>query len=168
MTYKELIENINNDKTGIAKGYSVSFLQEIFCFRYFKDPENPQKMFNALIAKDLEIFKTIEKELLKAKEPKEGDFVEYDGKFARISSCLNGNFQLSNKIGVYISKRDFSQASGCVWDSDIDVDSERLKFNNLTLTSKTKKGECWMFSEDCSGRDRGVFYSIYRKVWHLN
>ena len=30
MTYQEVINVINNDKTGIAKGYSISFLSENF------------------------------------------------------------------------------------------------------------------------------------------
>lgn len=168
MTYEELIKNINSEKTGIAKGYSINFLQDKFCFHYFKDSEDQQKIFNAMIAKDLEIFKTAEKVFLEAKEPIDGDFVEYDGKFAKISSCRNKNFQLSNKIGVYISKRGYSEASGCTWDPDINVDCKKLKFSNLTLTPKTKICRCWTFSEDCAGADRGVYYNISRKVWHLN
>ncbi len=164
MTYSKLINKINSDESGIAKGYDISFLQEEFVCRY-----KPGSL-DELIIRDLEMFKDIERALLEAKEPKEGDFVEYDGKFARISrNHHNGTFQLSNKIGVYVSRGGYTQASGCTWDPDFDyIELERLKFSNLTPTSKTRKGECWAFSEGHSGPRRGVYFNINFKVWLLD
>jgi len=162
MTYLELIEKIDSDNTGIAKGYDINFLQEEFCFRY--KPKNMENLFSS----DLKMFKEIEKALLETKQPLEGDFVEYDGKFARISSIHQDNvFQLSNKIGLYVSKRGYAQASGCTWDPDININSERLRINNLIPTTKTKKGSCWTFSEDIAGGGRGVYFEIDFKVWSL-
>ncbi len=158
MTYIELINKIDDDKSGIAKGYDISFLQHEFQGR---------RSFSELIAKDLEMFKNIEKALLETKEPKEGDFVEYDGKFARISR-KGYTFQLSNKIGVNVSEGGYSQASGCTWDPEINIDRSRLKLDNLRLTTKTKKGTCWAFSEGYAGANRGVYYGINFKVWLLN
>ncbi len=77
MTYNELLELINNDKTGIAKGYSVSFLQEQFCFRV-----NANENFHKLIANDLALFEKIERLSLEKEEPKEGDFVYYGDEIA--------------------------------------------------------------------------------------
>ena len=165
MTYEDLIGKIEQEETKIAKGYSVSFLQDVCCYR-----NNSEKIFDDLIAKDLELFASIETALLKRKEPQEGDFVEYaDGKFARISADhRNGSFQLSNKIGVYVSECG-SQASGCTWDPDLDdIERERLVFSNLTLAAKTMQGHCWMFSGGYSGGDRGVYHNIKFKVWTLN
>lgn len=113
LKYIELIELINGEETGIAKGYSVSHLQ-----KEVQSVEN----FESLIKRDLKMFEEIQVGLLNTMEPREGDWVEYeDGKFARIASLHGGpSFQLSNKIGVYVSKSGCSQASGCVWDSDLD------------------------------------------------
>jgi len=165
MTYENLIGKIDSEKTGIAKGYDISFLQDVCCYR-----NNGEKIFDNLVAKDLELFSSIEAALLKRNEPQEGDFVEYaDGKFARISvNHRNGTFQLSNKIGVYVSEGGYAQASGCTWDYELDdIERERLLFDNLTPTSKTMKGHCWMFSEGSSGGRRGVYYDIQFKVWLL-
>jgi len=163
MTYSELIEEINADETGLAKGYSISFLQNEHVSRY--KPESLQER----IARDLKYFKLIEKDLLQTKEPKNGDFVEYeDGKFARICSLYDNNtFQLSNEIGVYVSDGGCTQVSGCAWDPEIEVDEQRLKLKNLSLTKKTKKGECWTFSGGIAGGDRGVWFEISFKVWSL-
>ncbi|MDD3467037.1 MAG: hypothetical protein PHE67_07795 [Campylobacterales bacterium] len=164
MTYENLIGKIDNEETGIAKGYDISFLQDVCCY-----VNNSEKIFDNLIAKDLELFSSIEAALLKREKPQEGDFVEYaDGKFARISvDHHNGTFQLSNKIGVYVSECG-SQASGCTWDSDLDdIERERLVFDNLALTSKTMQGRCWMFSGGYAGGGRGVYYNINFKLWIL-
>ncbi len=162
MTYSELIEKIKNDTTGIAKGYDISFLQDKFVHCY------PEKAFDALMARDLEMFKVIEKELLEAKEPKDGDFVEYDGEIARICSTLySDTFQLSNTIGIYVSKGGYTQASGCTWDPNVKVEEERLKSSNLTPTGKTQKGLCWAFSDGEAGGRRGVYFEINFKVWSL-
>jgi len=164
MTYENLIRKIENEETGIAKGYDKSFLQDVCCYR-----NNSEEIFDNLIAKDLKLFASIETALLERKEPIEGDFVEYaDGKFARISvNHRNGTFQLSNKIGVYVSECG-SQASGCTWDPELDhIERERLVFDNLTLTSKTMQGRCWMFSGGYAGGGRGVYYNIKFKVWLL-
>ncbi|EAK8277500.1 hypothetical protein ACM12L_001835 [Campylobacter jejuni] len=164
MTYENLIEKIENEETGIAKGYNISFLQDVCCYR-----NNSEEIFDNLIAKDLKMFASIETALLAIKEPKEGDFVEYaDGKFARISvDHRNGTFQLSNNIGVFVSEYG-SQASGCVWDPNLDyIKRERLIFDNLKPTSKTMKGRCWMFSEGNAGGHGGVWYDIQFKVWLL-
>jgi len=165
MTYENLIKKINSDESRIAKGYDIGFLQNL-CV-YAKDGE---EKFDNLIAKDLKLFKLIEEEIIKKEEPQEGDFVEYaDGLFARISrNHQNKNFQLSNKIGVFVSKGGTAQASGCTWDSDLeDIAKERLKFNNLKPTTKTMKGHCWMFSDGNSGAHRGVYYDILFNVWQL-
>lgn len=166
MTYENLIGKIENEKTGIAKGYHISFLQDVCCYR-----NNGEKIFDNLVAKDLELFNSIEAALLKREKPQEGDFVEYeDGKFARISvDYRNGAFQLSNTIGVNVSEGGYAQASGCVWDPDLDhIERERLKFNNLASTSKTMKGHCWMFSGGNAGGHRGVYYDIQFKIWSLD
>jgi len=166
MTYEDLIKRIKNEKTGIAKGFDVGFLQHSCC--YSNDGE---KIFNDLITKTLSMFKSIEASLLKNKEPQEGDFVEYEGgKFARISvDHRNGIFQLSNKIGVRVSSGGYAQASGCTWDSDLDdIEQDRLVFNNLLPTSKSMKGHCWMLIERNDGGGVGsVYFDIDFKVWKL-
>ena len=165
MTYENLIGKINSEETGIAKGYDISFLQDVCCY-----VNNGEKIFDNLVAKDLELFSSIEAALLKREKPQEGDFVEYaDGMFARNSvDHRNGTFQLSNKNGVYVSEWGYAQASGCVWDPNLDhIKRERLVFDNLKPTSKTMKGRCWMFSEGNAGGRRGVWYDIQFKVWLL-
>jgi len=165
MTYEKLIKKIDSEKSGIAKGYDITFLRDV-CYA-----NNGEKVFDNLIDKDLKLFSSIEAELLKKEEPQDGDFVEYaDNKFARISRIhYDGTFQLSNKIGVYVSKGGCAQASGCTWDPDLDdIEQDRLMLNNLISTQKTMQGHCWMFSEGNSGGRRGVYYDIQFKVWQLN
>lgn len=168
MTYEKLIEKINQENSGIAKGYDVNFLQEEFVYRYGSESENN---FDRRMSKDLEMFKAIEKALFEAAEPKEGDFVEYEGGMARICSTRYGDtFQLSNSIGIYVSEGGYTQASGCTWDPSVKVEdeAERLKFSNLTLTPNAKKGRCWTFSGGEAGGGRGVYFEIDFKVWLLN
>lgn len=165
MTYMDLINKIKNEKTGIAKGFDIGYLQHACC--YSNDGE---KIFDELITKKLAMFKSIEVSLLKNKEPREGDFVEYeDGKFARISvEHHNGTFQLSNKIGVHVSNGGYAQASGCTWDSDLDdIKQDRLTFDNLLPTSKTMKGHCWMLSERNNGGGGSVYFDIDFKIWKM-
>ncbi len=125
---------------------------------------------SAKAAIDLKLFGEIQQDLLETKTPMEGEFVEYeDGKFARISR-LRGQLQLqlSNKIGVYVSKNGCSQASGCTWDSDLDhIEKSRLEVENLMPTNSTKKGRCWTFSEGIVGGGRGVYFEIDFKIWKL-
>lgn len=160
LKYIELIELINGEKTGIAKGYSVSHLQKEV--RSVED-------FESLIKRDLKMFEEIKAGLLNISEPIEGDWVEYeDGEFARIASLHGGpSFQLSNKIGVYGWGRG-SQASGGVWDCDLDhIERSRLTIENLIPTGDVKKGLCWTFSEGNAGGERGVYFDIDFTVWKL-
>lgn len=161
MTYDTIIKTIKEDKTGVAKGYSVSFLQEEFMYM------KPQEDLTSLIAGDLSLFMEIEKELLNNSKPQEGDFVEYEkGKFARISRLhKDESIQLSNKIGVYVSKHGTSQASGCTWDPN--VEHKNINISGLVATTETRKGECWTFSQNLSGKDRGVYFKIDFKIWNL-
>ena len=163
MTYQEVINVINNDKTGIAKGYSISFLSENFVCLKTEDE------LTSLFKKDLTIFNQLEKSLLSIQSPIEGDFVNYeDNKYARISRIhSNGRIQLSNKIGVFIFN-DSSQASCCTWDCDLNIKNDKICLDNLTLSNQIKKGECWTFSEKLSGGDRGVYFQINFKVWNLD
>jgi len=158
MTYDAIIETIKEDKTGLAKGYAISFLQEKFM--YLKPKEDLKNLINS----DLSLFEEIQKELLESSEPIEGDFVEYEkGKLARISRLhKDENIQLSNKIGVFVSVYG-SQASGCTWDPE--VEHENIGISDLVLTTKTKKGTCWTFSQNLSGRDRGINFEIDFKIW---
>lgn len=157
MTYDELLSLRDNEKTGIAKGYSLDFLRDFYT----------KEKLEKVIANDLVMFEEIEKSLLDKNKPTEGDFVQYDGKIARLSVIhSNGSIQLSNTIGVYVSDG-CSQASGCVWDPNINIERSRLDLNNLELTSALKKGRCWTFSENISGGDRGVYFEINFKVWNL-
>ncbi|WP_152184406.1 hypothetical protein [Sulfurimonas indica] len=160
MTYNKLIELIKEENTGIAKGYSISFLQDEFSFG------KTEEELLALFKEDLAIFKGIENVFLKSKEPMEGDFVEYKkGKLARISRLhKNDDIQLSNKIGVYVSNTG-SQASGCTWDPE--VDHEKINTSDLIATTRTKKGTCWTFSQNLSGKDRSVYFEIEFKVWSV-
>ena len=165
MTYQELTTKIYSEKTGIARGYNLEFLQSVCCGK------SGEKAFDSIIARDLKLFCEIEADLLSRQEPKEGDFVEYEyGKFARISTDYhNGSFQLSNSIGVYVSKGGYSQASGCTWDSSLDyLDQDKLLFTNLKPSSKKKEGECWTFSGDDAGHNRGVHHKLLFKVWILS
>lgn len=161
LKYIELIELINGDKTGIAQGYSIPHLQRLFLSK---------EKLESLFKRDLEMFEEIQTGLLNTSEPREGDWVEYeDGKFARISTIRHEpRIQISNKIGVYVSEGGYSQASGGIWDSDLDhIERSRLVVENLIPTNDTKKGRCWTFSEKSAGADRGVYFEIDFKVWKL-
>lgn len=163
LKYLELIEMIEGEETGIAKGYSVPHLSKL---KLYLSKEGLESLFK----RDLEMFKEIQDGLLNILEPKDGEWVEYeDGKFARIASLHGGpSFQLSNKIGVYVSEDGYSQASGGVWDCDLDhIERSRLTVENLIPTNTTKKGRCWTFSENNAGGDRGVYLEIDFKVWAL-
>jgi len=160
MTFNEITEKVKKDETGVAKGYSVSFLQEEFTYM------RSQEELGSLIYSDYSLFKEIEIHLLSNSNPQEGDFVEYSkGKFARISRCRGGMMQLSNKIGVFVSLCGTSQASGCTWDPELKYDN--FDISDLEATKETKKGRCWMFSQGISGKDRGVYFEIDFKVWSL-
>lgn len=157
MTYADTLDLRDNDITGIVKGYDLEFLQNIYTLEKAKD----------IIANDLEMFKKIEESFLNVKEPMSGDFVQYDGKIARLSVIHeNGQIQLSNSIGVYVSDS-CSQASGCTWDSTITVEKDRLTLKNLEPTSMFIKGRCWTFSGNEAGGGRGVYFEINFKVWNL-
>ncbi len=158
MTYEKLISFRNNEKTGIAKGYSLEYLQDFYS----------KEKLEKVIANDLAMFEKIEKSLLESNKPKEGDFVQYNEEIARLSVIhADGSIQLSNSIGVYVSDG-CSQASGCVWDPDIKIERSRLNISNLELTSTLKKGSCWTFSENVSGGGRGVWFEINFKVWNIS
>jgi hypothetical protein len=159
INYMQLIDLINAEETGIAKGYSVCHLQ-----REIRSKES----FESLMKRDLMLFKNIQQDLLETKEPREGEFVEYeDGQFARISN-LRGQLQLSNSIGVYVSEGGCSKASGCTWDPNLDhIEKSRLAVENLMPISETRKGRCWTFSEANAGGDRGVYFEIDFKIWKL-
>ena len=86
MTYSELVDKIHADTTGIARGYDISFLQELFVCT-IKTSED----FDKLMTRDLKMFSEIEHSLLNSNEPKEGEFVEFDGKIARICSTKFGD-----------------------------------------------------------------------------
>lgn len=162
-SYAELLEKINSEPTGIAKGYKVYFLQDKFVCMMKTEQD-----FDALIARDLEMFKRIEKRLLESEKPNEGEFVEYGGGMARICSTKFGEaFQLSNTVGVFVHEIGRTEASGCTWDPDVQVDRERLKFSNLIPTNKTQKGICWTFSDGEIVKDGGVYFEIEFKVWSL-
>lgn len=155
--YDELIKFIENEPTDIAKGYAMEFLQKTF----FK--ENLEKV----IANDLVLFEKIEKSLLEINEPKEGDFVEFDGNISRLSRIhKDGQFQLSETIGVYVSDG-CSQSSGCVWDPNISLDYDRENIKYLELTPTLKKGRCWTFSGNEAGGGRGIWFEINFNVWNL-
>ena len=158
MTYNELISFRDKEKTGIAKGYSIEFLQNFFS----------KEKLEKVIARDLAMFEEIEKSLLNINQPVHGDYVEFDGKISRLSVTHgDGSIQLSDGIGVYVSDS-FSQASGCVWDPNINIERNRLNINNLKLTPKVKKGRCWTFSGNEAGGGRGVYFEINFKVWKLD
>jgi len=164
MKYPELINKINNDT--FAKGYDVSFLQDECLYH----SSNGAERFEKIVTGDKKLFKEIEQNMTEIQEPVDGDFVEYaEGKFSRISTCRhNKTFQISNNIGIFVGKSGSSMASGCTWDKDFDyIDSKRLTFKNLTLTSKTLKGRCWTFSGNSAGAGRGIYSEINFKVWVL-
>lgn len=165
MTYSELINKINSDKSGLAKGYDIGFLQNECC-----GYDNGNERFDRILARDLQLFKTIQENMTNINEPKDGDFVEYEkGKYSRISTDRhNGIFQISNNIGIFVSSDGSSSASGCTWDSDFDyIESERLTLKNLKPTTKTMKGKCWTFSGNYAGGGRGVYSELDFKVWLL-
>ena len=161
MTYLEIIEIVNEDKTGIAKSYSMDYLQQDYEYTN-KTKEDLRNLFKS----DLLLFKQIEETLQQSKKPHEGDFVEYEkGKFARISRLYESDeIQLSNKIGVYVSKDANSQASGCTWDPDVD---KNINISSLVATSDTKKGSCWTFSKNFAGKNMDICFEIDFKVWSL-
>lgn len=163
MKYDELLKKIKKETTGIAKGYSVSFLQNELVYRL-----HSENKFEEIIKRDLELFKSIEASLLQNDKPQEGDFVEYaDNKFARISrKHQNEAFQLSNKIGVFVSEGS-TLASGCTWDPEIEIENELLKLENLIKSDKTRNGSCWTFSGNLPGGNRGVYFDINFKIWKL-
>ncbi|MCT7647521.1 hypothetical protein [Aliarcobacter butzleri] len=157
MTYEELVNYINSEKTGIAKGYNFQYLRDTFSLDKVKK----------IINNDLKHFEEIERTLLQKTEPIEGDWVKYDGGISRLSRIhSNGSIQLSENIGVYVCHNG-SEASGCTWDSDIDLDKDLLKIENLIPTNELKEGKCWMFSELESGGGRGVYHNINFRVWEL-
>ena len=153
MNYEELIGFIGNEESGIAKGYDTAFL-------LYEKKEKVEK----IIANDLKMFSKIETELAKNKKPIEGDYVCYDGKIAKISVIHhNGKIQLSNNIGVFVSMSG-TQASGCTWDPEIDI---QPNLTDLEKTNDVKKGKCWTFSGGQAGGKRGVYFEINFKVWNL-
>ncbi len=157
MTYLDALNLRDKDTTGIVKGYDLSFLQDIYTLEKAKD----------IIANDLEMFKKIEESFLNVKEPMRGDFIQYDGKIARLSVIhADGTIQLSNGIGVFVSEG-CSQASGCTWDPEIKIERDRLNLKNLESTSMFKNGKCWTFSGNEAGGGRGVYFEINFKVWNL-
>ncbi|MFX4155610.1 hypothetical protein ACOL23_11765 [Aliarcobacter butzleri] len=157
MTYEELVNYINSEKTGIAKGYNFQYLRDTFSLDKVK----------RIIDNDLKHFEEIEKSLLQKTEPIEGDWVKYDGGISRLSRIhSNGSIQLSENIGVYVWHNG-SEASGCVFDPSIKLDIEELDINNLVPTDEVKKGRCWTFSEQEAGGGRGVYYNINFRVWEL-
>ena len=165
MTYPELTNKINNDKSGLAKGYDISFLQNECCGYH-----NGNEKFDNILAGDLQLFATIQENMANINEPKDGDFVEYEkGKYSRISTGRhNGTFQISNNIGIFVSADGSSSASGCTWDSNFDyIESDRLTLDNLKPTTKTIKGKCWTFSGNYAGSGRGVYSELDFKVWLL-
>ena len=104
MKYEELVEFINNEESGIAKGYDFQFLRDTFSLEKVKN----------IIQNDLRIFCEIEKSLLSKTTPKEGDFVKYDGGISRVSRIHpGGSIQLSENIGVNVW-HDTTQSSGCI------------------------------------------------------
>lgn len=157
MTYEDLVVFINTEKTGIAKSYDFEYLRKKF---FLEDVEKQ-------IASDLVLFADIEKSLVNSKEPKEGDFVQFDGNISRLSRIHNdGTIQLSETIGVYVSDS-CTQASGCVFDSKINLEISRLNIRNLELVPELKKGTCWTFSGNQAGVGRGVYFEINFKIWNL-
>ena len=157
MKYEELVEFVNNEKTGIAKGYDFQFLRDTFSLEKVKN----------IIQNDLKIFGEIEKSLLSLATPKEGDFVKYDGGISRLSRIHpGGSIQLSENIGVNVW-HDTTQSSGCVWDPNIKIDKELLHIDNLVSTDDVKEGKCWMFSGLEAGGGRGVYHKINFRVWEL-
>lgn len=157
MTYEELLSFRDNEKSGIAKGYSLEYLQDFYS----------KEKLEKVIANDLALFEKIEKSLIDIKKPKHGDFVQFDGEISRLSIIhADESIQLSNGIGVYVSDG-CSLASGCVWDPDIKIERSRLNIKNLELAPTLKKGRCWTFSENVSGGGRGVWFEINFKVWNL-
>ena len=95
---------VNNEKTGIAKGYDFQFLRDTFSLEKVKN----------IIQNDLRIFGEIEKSLLSLATPKEGDFVKYDGGISRLSRIHpGGSVQLSENIGVNVW-HDTTQSSRCI------------------------------------------------------
>lgn len=161
LTYKDLVNLIKNEESGIAKGYELDFLEANCIF---------ESDFFELITNDLALFKRIEEIVCSsATPPKVGDFVEYEsGKLARIASNLgNGAFQLSNKISVYVADNGNTDSSGYTFDEELNINKEMLHFCNLKPTSNLAKGKCWMFSGGQWGEGRGVNYEINFKVWLL-
>lgn len=157
MKYEELVEFINNEETGIAKGYDFQFLRDTFSLEKVKN----------IIQNDLKIFSEIEKSLISKPTPKEGDWVKYDGGISRLSRIhQEGTIQLSENIGVCVW-HDTTQASGCVWDSNIDINRELLHIDNLVSTNEIKEGRCWIFSNLEAGAGRGVYHKINFRVWEI-
>ena len=108
--------------------------------------------------------KVFEKASLSITQPKEGDFVQYTGEsFARISRIhQDGQFQISNKIGVFIYLDGSTMASGCTWDPDIST-PENLFLDRLVSTEETKQGRCWTLSS----QNKAIYFEIAFKVWKL-
>ncbi|MCG3685905.1 hypothetical protein L5F35_06725 [Aliarcobacter butzleri] len=157
MTHEELVDFINNGETSIAKGYDFQFLRDMFRLDKVKQT----------IENDLKIFGEIEKSLLSKSTPKEGDFVKYDGGISRLSRIYpGGSIQLSETIGVNVW-HDSTQASGSVWDPNINISRELLHIDNLVSTDELKEGRCWIFSGLEAGGGRGVYYKINFRVWEL-
>lgn len=157
MKYEELVEFVNKEESGIAKGYDLQFLRDKFRLDKVKQT----------IENDLKIFGEIEKSLLSQTTPKEGDWVKYDDVVSRVSRIHpGGSIQLSENIGVNVW-HDTTQASGCVWDSNIDISRELLHIKNLVPTNEVKEGKCWIFSNLEAGAGRGVYHKINFRVWEL-
>lgn len=155
MTYEDINNYIGTESTGIAKGYDFSLLQKFYSLEQLKE----------IVASDLVFFKTIETNLLADTRPKEGEYVEYaKNQYARISNASE-TIQLSNKIGVFVWENG-TQASGCIWDPDLDHLGSLSK-SMLLATPETKKGRCWTFSGNLSGPHRGVYFEIDFRVWSL-
>jgi hypothetical protein len=111
--------------------------------------------------KDLELFTERQNKIYERTEISMGDYViQKNGQISRITVYSPDNLiQVGGNYGgsFYIGKNGRCSYSGSCGDV---VDIKKLQF-----TGEYKEGSCWIFSNDWTGANRGVYYVLKFKVY---
>jgi hypothetical protein len=111
--------------------------------------------------RDYELFQKCQEAIYQRTTPAMGDWVELeDGRFERITVHLGENtLQVGGTFGgsfyIYDNGR-CSYSGGC---------GDPIKREEIVPTDNYKEGQCWLFSDNWPGANRGVYNILRFKVW---